>query len=102
MNHEERLMTVLLGPHVSEKSTRVAEKHRQVVFQVRKDAGKAEIREAVEKLFEVEVDHVRVVNTRGKTRRSRWTKFNDGKRPDVRKAYVTLAEGHDIDFVGGE
>ena len=95
----ERLMTVLLGPHVSEKSTRLADEHNQVVFRVRRDANKSEVRKAVELLFEVKVDDVQVVNCRGKIKR-----FGGsiGRRPSWKKAYVTLAEGEDIDFLGAE
>ncbi|MBT8136846.1 MAG: 50S ribosomal protein L23 [Gammaproteobacteria bacterium] len=95
----ERLMTVLLGPHLSEKSQRVADKHNQIVFKVRTDATKAEIREAVESLFEVKVEDVTVVNQRGKVKRAR---FSFGRRNDWKKAYVRLAEGDDIDFMGAE
>ncbi len=95
----ERLMTVLLGPHVSEKSTIVSEKNNQIVFKVRRDANKSEIRDAVEMLFEVKVDSVQVVNVAGKNKRFGRTM---GKRSDWKKAYVTLAEGSDIDFLGAE
>ena len=95
----ERIMTVLLGPHLSEKSTRVGEKHNQTVFRVRRDATKAEIRAAVEFMFEVEVDRVTVVNTKGKQKRFGRTM---GKRSDWKKAYVSLSEGHNIDFLGAE
>ena len=97
--HTERLLTVLLGPHLSEKSTIVAEKHNQVVFKVRRDATKAEIRKAVEILFEVSVDEVQVVNNKGKIKRHGGTM---GHRPSWKKAYVKLAAGHDIDFMGVE
>ena len=92
-------MTILLGPHVSEKTTRVAEKHNQVAFRVRRDANKAEIRKAVELLFEVEVENVTVVNVKGKAKRFCQT---PGRRSDWKKAYVKLAEGHDIDFLNPE
>ena len=92
-------MTILLGPHVSEKTTRIAEKSNQIAFRVRTDANKAEIRQAVETLFEVKVDGVTVVNTQGKSKRFGRTM---GKRKDWKKAYVTLAEGHDIDFLNPE
>jgi len=95
----ERLMTVLLGPHMSEKSTRVGEKHNQIVFRVRPDATKAEIRSAVELMFEVEVDQVTVINQRGKQKRHGRT---SGKRSNWKKAYVCLSEGHNIDFLGAE
>ena len=96
---KERLMTILLGPHVSEKTTRVAEKNNQVAFRVRPDANKAEIRKAVELLFEVEVEKVTVVNVKGKVKRFGQTL---GRRSDWKKAYVKLAEGHDIDFLNPE
>ena len=95
---EERLLKVLKAPHVSEKSTMAAEAGNTVVFKVAKDANKAEIKAAVEKLFEVEVDSVRTVNVKGKTKR---TGMRVGKRSDWKKAYVTLKEGSEIDFVGG-
>ena len=92
-------MTVLLGPHGSEKGTVLAEKHNQIVFKVRRDASKAEIRAAVELMFEVKVDGVQVINQKGKSKRfGRYM----GKRSDWKKAYVRLAEGHEIDFIGAE
>ena len=96
---QERLMTVLLGPHVSEKASILADKHNQVVFRVRRDSNKADIRRAVELLFNVKVEQVQVVNCRGKIKRSgnEW-----GRRQNWKKAYVTLAEGDDIDFMGPE
>jgi len=96
---QERLMTVLLGPHVSEKGTILAEKHNQVIFRVRRDANKAEIRKAVELMFEVKVEGVQVLNQYGKTKR--FGRLN-GKRSDWKKAYVRLAEGQSIDFLGAE
>ena len=95
--NQERIFTVLLGPHISEKATIVAENASQVVFRVAPDATKVEIKKAVEQLFEVKVASVRVLNVKGKTKR---TARGLGKRNDVRKAYVRLAEGHDIDFIG--
>ncbi len=98
--NQERILSVLLGPHVSEKGTRVADKHQQVVFKVRTDARKAEIKKAVESLFEVQVAGVQVVNQKGKRKTSGRTQ---GRRSDWKKAYVRLQPGHDIDFsVGGE
>jgi len=93
--NQERIFKVLLGPHVSEKSTIAAEVGNQVVFKVATDATKLEIKKAVEALFKVEVEQVRVVNVKGKTKR---TKFGMGKRNDWKKAYVRLNEGQDIDF----
>lgn len=94
---QARVMKVLLGPHVSEKSSVVADTNNEFVFRVVKDATKAEIRDAVEKLFEVTVTQVRTLNVKGKTKR-----FGRlaGKRSDWKKAYVTLKAGDDIDFGG--
>ena len=93
--NQERLFKVLLGPHITEKSAMSAGTATQVVFKVATDATKLEVRKAVEQLFEVKVDGVRVVNMKGKTRR---TKTGLGRRSDWKKAYVRLAEGKDIDF----
>ena len=97
--NQERLLTILLGPHVSEKTTRVAEDANQVVFRVRRDSTKAEVRKAVEMLFEVDVKNVQVANCRGKLKRHGSTY---GRRSDWKKAYVTLAEGQNIDFLGAD
>ena len=96
--HQERLMTVLHGPHLSEKSHDAAERN-QVVFKVRTDATKPEIRQAVEMLFDVKVDDVTVMNYRGKIKRHGQS---SGRRASWKKAYVRLAEGSQIDFLGGE
>lgn len=95
--NQERLMKVLLSPHVSEKATVVAEKHKQFVFRVAPDATKPEIKQAVEQMFSVQVEQVRVVNCGGKTKRFG---ASYGKRSDFRKAYVALKPGFDIDFTG--
>ena len=94
----ERLHQIILAPVISEKATRVAEKSNQAVFKVLRDAQKTEIKEAVEKLFKVKVTSVATLNVKGKIKR-----FGQsvGKRSDWKKAYVTLAEGQEIDFVGG-
>lgn len=97
--NQERLMTVLVGPHISEKATILAEKNNQICFKVRRDSSKKEIAQAVEMMFEVKVDAVQITNVRGKNKRFGQTM---GKRNDWKKAYVTLAEGHDIDFMGAE
>ncbi|EGN76164.1 ribosomal protein L23 [Idiomarina sp. A28L] len=98
MMREERLLKVILAPHVSEKATMAAENQNTVVFKVATDATKSEIKAAVEKLFEVEVTGVRTLNVKGKTKRFG---ARTGKRSDWKKAYVSLGEGADIDFVGG-
>ena len=92
-------MTVLLGPHVSEKGARIAEGANQFVFRVRRDASKPEIKAAVELMFEVKVDYVNVVNVGGKQKR-----FGQrlGRRQDFKKAYVRLAPGQSIDLSGAE
>ncbi len=95
----ERLMNVLLAPHVTEKSTNAADEANQVVFKVAPDATKAEIRAAVEMLFEVNVEGVQVVNVKGKTKR---TRTGLGRRKNWKKAYVRLKEGQDINFIGAE
>ena len=97
--NQERIYKVLVGPHVSEKATIVAEKNGQYVFQVAPDANKLEIKKAVESLFEVKVKSVQVLNQKGKTKR---TIRGMGKRNDVRKAYVSLVDGQDIDFADAE
>jgi large subunit ribosomal protein L23 len=97
--NQERLMTVLVGPHVSEKASIVAEKNNQICFKVRRDSTKKEIAQAVEMMFEVKVERVQVSNVRGKIKRFGQTL---GKRADWKKAYVTLAEGHDIEFLGAD
>ena len=90
MSGQERLMNVLLAPHVSEKGARLQQDSNQVVFRVRPDANKDEIRRAVELMFEVKVAEVRVANVKGKSKR-----FGQriGQRSDWKKAYVRLAEG---------
>lgn len=95
---EERLLRVLKAPHVSEKATNNAEQSNTMVFKVAVDANKAEIAQAVEKLFEVKVDSVRTVLVKGKTKRHG---VRMGRRSDWKKAYVTLAEGQDLDFAAG-
>lgn len=96
--NQERLYKVLLGPHVSEK-TSLAGEQGQVVFKVAADATKPEIKKAVEQLFDVTVEGVQVSNRKGKVKR---TMHGFGKRASIRKAYVRLAEGQDIDFLDVE
>ena len=96
---QERLLKVILAPVISEKSTRIADKHNQVAFRVLRDATKAEIGAAVANLFKVEVTGVQVLNVKGKIKRSgRIT----GRRDHWKKAYVTLKPGQDIDFASGQ
>ncbi len=95
--NQERLMNILLSPHISEKATMLADENRQFVFKVAVDATKPEIAKAVELLFEVKVDGVQVSNVKGKEKR-----FGQrlGRRVNWKKAYVKLADGQDIDFHG--
>ena len=97
--NDQRLYQVLLAPHISEKSAMDAEMRGRHTFKVATDASKLEIRNAVEKLFNVQVRSVQVVNVSGKKKRFGQV---DGKRSDWKKAIVKLAEGQDIDFVGLE
>ena len=97
--NQERILDILKTPHVSEKSTLVAESKNQIVFKVAVDATKLEIKRAVESLFEVEVNSVQTLNVKGKTKRHGQ---QVGKRVNWKKAYVSLKEGQDIDFLGSE
>jgi len=94
---EGRLAQVLVAPIVSEKATHVAEKHNQVLFRVLRDATKPEIKAAVELMFKVQVESVRTVVQKGKVKRfGRST----GRRDHVKKAYVALKEGQELNFSG--
>ncbi|HYA21373.1 MAG TPA: 50S ribosomal protein L23 [Burkholderiales bacterium] len=102
--NKERLMRIILAPQVSEKSTRLGDKHGQVVLRVATDATKTEIKAAVELLFspkdkKIEVLSVQVANMRGKDKR-----FGSyvGRRKNWKKAYVCLKPGHDINFAAAE
>jgi large subunit ribosomal protein L23 len=95
----DQLMSVLLAPVVSEKSTRVADKNRQYVFRVADAATKPEIKAAVELMFKTKVETVTVSNVKGKQKR-----FGRmmGRRNNWKKAYVRLAEGQEINFAATE
>ena len=95
----ERLSKIILGPVIAEKATRVAEASNQVVLKVLPDASKAEVKKAVELFFETKVLAVNTANVAGKFKRSGRTM---GKRKDWKKAYVTLLDGDDINFLGAE
>jgi large subunit ribosomal protein L23 len=92
---QERLTTVLVAPHVTEKTSLMMQNANQYAFRVRRDADKAEIKKAVELMFEVKVANVQVVNEPGKERR-----FGKriGRTQDWKKAYVRLVEGQAIDY----
>ena len=95
----ERLMQVLLAPTVSEKSTFVGDRNNQVVFRVADDATKPEIKAAVELLFKVKVKGVQVANVKGKEKK---TGRIMGRRRNWKKAYVSLAQGQEINFQATE
>ena len=93
--NQERVYTVLVEPHFSEKVSVQGEQSNQYGFKVAKDATKAEIKEAVETIYEVPVKKVTVMNVKGKVKRNI---RGVSKRPNWKKAYVSLEAGHDIDF----
>lgn len=95
--NEARLYEVIRAPHISEKATGLADKQRQIVFEVKVDASKPQIKAAVEKLFNVQVETVTASNVKGKRKRSGRI---SGRRQDWKKAYVKLKPGQDIDFLG--
>ena len=94
MNREE-LMTVLIAPHVTEKTSLAMQNHNQYTFRVRRDATKVDVKKAVQLMFDVQVRAVQIVNEPGKTRR-----FGGriGRTQDSKKAYVSLAQGQMIDY----
>ena len=93
--NQERVFKVLVGPHISEKATTLADGKSQFVFKVATDATKLEIKKAVESLFSVKVERVSTLNVKGKTKR---TARGFGKRSDWKKAYIALQAGQDLDF----
>lgn len=96
-HQQQRRFKLIKRPHVSEKATLLADKNRQFVFKVQIDSNKSEIKQAVESLFNVKVEAVQVLNVKSKVRRY---KQKEGRLKAWKKAYVSLAEGHDIDFIG--
>lgn len=90
-----QLTRLLEAPVISEKSTILAEKDKQIVFKVQRNATKKQVKNAVEAMFNVEVDTVRVLNVKGKQKRFGRSL---GQRSDWKKAYVKLKAGHDIEF----
>jgi len=93
--NREQLMSVLIAPHVTEKSSLAMQNHNQYTFRVRREATKTDIRKAVELMFDVKVRGVQVVNEVGKQRRFGKTL---GRTQDWKKAYVSLAAGQTIDY----
>ncbi|MDG2090946.1 MAG: 50S ribosomal protein L23 [Gammaproteobacteria bacterium] len=94
--NQERILTIIYGPHISEKTSIISEQNNQVTFRVANDATKPEIKEAVESLFDVQVKDVQVLNVKGKTKRSARGKIRS--RSDWKKAYIRLEQGQEIDF----
>ena len=99
MSSQERLLKAVVRPHISDKTYGLSDSNSTVVFQVARDATKLEIKDSVEQLFEVKVESVNVLNVKGKVRKFGRTQ---GKTKAWKKAYVKLAEGHDINFVSAE
>jgi large subunit ribosomal protein L23 len=97
MSLDPRHYDVIVSPVITEKSTALSEQNK-VVFKVRQDATKPQIKEAVERLFDVKVKSVNTLVTKGKVKLFRGTR---GQRSDVKKAVVTLQEGHSIDLTTG-
>ena len=93
--NREKLMTVLLAPHVTEKTSLAMQNHNQYTFRVRRDATKTDIRKAIELMFDVKVAGVQVVNEPGKARRFG---RSVGRTQDWKKAYVSLSPGQTIDY----
>ncbi|MDP1717795.1 MAG: 50S ribosomal protein L23 [Burkholderiales bacterium] len=99
IKQQERLMQVILAPVISEKSTFVADKYEQVIFRVIPDATKPEIKAAVELMFKVQVESVKVANVKGKEKR--FGRFI-GRRNNWKKAFICLKPGQEINFAEGE
>jgi large subunit ribosomal protein L23 len=94
--NQARLYSIILGPHISEKATIMAETRNQVAFKVINDASKTEVKEAVEKIFKVSVTGLQILNVKGKTKRT--ARGSIRKKSNWKKAYVQLAQGQEIDF----
>lgn len=97
--NEERLLRIIVSPHMSEKAAHAAEKHSEYVFRIATTATKPEVKKAIELLFKVKVEAVRVVNVKTKPKR-----FGNiqGRSKAWKKAYVSLEKGQQIDFAGGQ
>ena len=94
----DKSLQSVLSPHVTEKATMVADKLNQVIFKVRKDATKMQVKEAIEAMFKVDVKAVNLLNVKGKTKRA--SRNSMGKRADWKKAYVSIQTGQEINFTG--
>ncbi|AKC32474.1 50S ribosomal protein L23 [Candidatus Pantoea carbekii] len=98
MIFEEQLLQVLRAPHISEKASAAMETTNTIVLKVAKNANKAAILAAVERLFEVKVKNVNTLIAKGKVK---YRKKKIGRRNDWKKAYVTLKKGQKVNIVGG-
>jgi large subunit ribosomal protein L23 len=96
--NNSRLMQILVMPVISEKSTYIVEKNNQVIFKVLKDANKLEIKAALELIFGVTVKKISILNQKGKNKK--FGRFV-GKRNNVKKAYISLGKGQQLNFVEG-
>ena len=96
--NSERLYSILREPHVTEKVTDIGDKSNQYAFKVSMDATKGEIREAVQKLYDVTVENVTTVRVKGKQKRRMYRNMPGKDRSSWKKAYVRLQEGDRIDF----
>lgn len=94
--NQERILKVILGPHISEKTSLISEQNNQVTFKVAIDATKPEIKTAIESLFDVQVKDVQVLNVKGKTKRT--ARGKSRSRSSWKKAYIRLEQGQEIDF----
>ena len=95
----DQIRSVLIAPHISEKTTNLNEKNKQIAFRVRPDSNKVQIKKAVEKLFNVKVSAVKTVSVKGKKKRAG---MRTGTTKDWKKAYIILSEGQDIDLMGAD
>jgi large subunit ribosomal protein L23 len=94
--NQERIYKIVLGPHLSEKTSRISEESNQVTFKVLPSATKPEVKQAIEKLFNVQVRDVQILNVKGKSKRTAGGKLRS--RSDWKKAYVRLEQGQEIDL----
>lgn len=97
--NQERLLKIILSPHISEKATTIADKHNEYVFKVLGNATKPEIKDAVEHLFSTKVKTVRVLNVKPK---KKLFKGIEGRRKSWKKAYVTLEADQKLDIIGAQ
>ena len=95
----DQIRTILIEPHVSEKTTLLNQENGQIAFKVRSDSNKKQIKKAVEEMFNVKVSSVKTVSVKGKKKRMG---MRSGKTNDWKKAYIKLAEGQKLDFMNTE